>query len=354
MSEILPGHVWREIEFFSLDGPNDLVTGACGWCALAMAESWSKQEYISTKSTYQRAAAAKRMVNRSGAATLNQVAAQAVADGFQVTILHNYTGDIWAEWHAMLLPYAGVQALVIQVSNGQVLHDYLTSKGENAVNLKYHAIMLAGYHIGGYSDVVKRDLPSGFWACDGDNWDMGSALQFYPDANLDAAHPCSAFVVHPRVAIPVPHPVPAPPTTPDVPEGWRDDGHTLSAPNGHTVIEGFRAWVLAHSAPLGQPQDDSRAWPGVPGGSFQVFDTGILTYDSANGVVAANLGRWYEEALATLGQIQGELVTAQAAVIVKDATIATLQSQVSTAETAKAAALATALETALSTYKAAA
>jgi len=29
-----------------------------------------------------------------------------------------------------------------------------------------------------------------------------------------------------------------------------DDGTTLTAPNGHTVIQGFRGWVLTH-APWG-------------------------------------------------------------------------------------------------------
>jgi hypothetical protein len=32
-----------------------------------------------------------------------------------------------------------------------------------------------------------------------------------------------------------------------VPDGWKDDGVTLTAPNGVKVAQGFREWVLSHS-----------------------------------------------------------------------------------------------------------
>ena len=32
-----------------------------------------------------------------------------------------------------------------------------------------------------------------------------------------------------------------------VPTGWKDDGKTLTAPNGVAVVQGFRDYVLAHS-----------------------------------------------------------------------------------------------------------
>ena len=32
-----------------------------------------------------------------------------------------------------------------------------------------------------------------------------------------------------------------------VPSGWRDDGTTLTAPNGKVIVKGFRDWVLAHA-----------------------------------------------------------------------------------------------------------
>src|SRR5207245_336630 len=31
-----------------------------------------------------------------------------------------------------------------------------------------------------------------------------------------------------------------------VPAGWKDDGTTLTAPNGYKVVQGFRGYVLAH------------------------------------------------------------------------------------------------------------
>jgi hypothetical protein len=32
----------------------------------------------------------------------------------------------------------------------------------------------------------------------------------------------------------------------NIPQGWKDDGKTLVAPNGAPVVRGFREWVLAH------------------------------------------------------------------------------------------------------------
>lgn len=31
-----------------------------------------------------------------------------------------------------------------------------------------------------------------------------------------------------------------------IPQGWKDDGKTLVAPNGVPVVRGFREWVMAH------------------------------------------------------------------------------------------------------------
>lgn len=36
-------------------------------------------------------------------------------------------------------------------------------------------------------------------------------------------------------------------STVGIPPGWSDDGHTLTAPNGHRVVLGFRDWVLSRN-----------------------------------------------------------------------------------------------------------
>src|SRR5215467_13361489 len=44
----------------------------------------------------------------------------------------------------------------------------------------------------------------------------------------------------------------------DVPAGWKDDGTTLTAPDGVPVVHGFRDWVLEHSW-------DAPDWPSAAG-----------------------------------------------------------------------------------------
>ncbi len=66
---------------------------------------------------------------------------------------------------------------------------------------------------------------------------------------------------------------------PNIPTGWHDDGSTLTAPNGHRVIMGFRRYVLTHAwdpanVPLQEEEARSpleTARPTLGAGSQQVF-----------------------------------------------------------------------------------
>lgn len=67
---------------------------------------------------------------------------------------------------------------------------------------------------------------------------------------------------------------------PTIPAGWQDDGVTLTAPNGHHVILGFRRYVLTHAwdvanVPLQEEQARSpleTARPELGSGTQQVFN----------------------------------------------------------------------------------
>lgn len=90
------------------------------------------------------------------------------------------------------------------------------------------------------------------------------------------------------------------PTAGHVPAGWRDDGVTLTAPNGHTVVLGFRAYILADPnwPAVDQPQEEERhlsqtEWhnPALGSGQRQVFLRTVLRFNSAaEGVQRIDLG----------------------------------------------------------------
>ncbi len=84
-----------------------------------------------------------------------------------------------------------------------------------------------------------------------------------------------------------------------VPMGWHDDGHTLTAPNGHRVVFGFRDYILAHNwdaqnEPLEEesglnPLEGSN--PTLGAGTRQVFRLGALEYTAARGVFPGWIGQ---------------------------------------------------------------
>jgi hypothetical protein len=87
--------------------------------------------------------------------------------------------------------------------------------------------------------------------------------------------------------------------TAGVPTGWKDDGETLTAPNGIAVVKGFREWVLTHGwNPEDEPQGPEvsvehvqMADPAQGAGCIQMFLlTGQLCWTQAHGVYVAHPG----------------------------------------------------------------
>jgi hypothetical protein len=103
-----------------------------------------------------------------------------------------------------------------------------------------------------------------------------------------------------------------------LPAGWHDDGHTLTAPNGHRVVMGFREWVLSHNWDAGnQPLGEEYAVPqvqlhnpGLGAGQIQLFRDGILWFTTAKGVVQEPyLGLEIQAAYALIASQQAEIAT---------------------------------------------
>src|SRR5258706_16346085 len=86
---------------------------------------------------------------------------------------------------------------------------------------------------------------------------------------------------------------------PAVPNGWHDDGTTLTAPNGHRVVRGFRGYILNHNwdpanVPLEEevalnPLEESHHSLGA--GTQQVFNWTVLEWTSSRGVLVAWSGK---------------------------------------------------------------
>jgi N-acetylmuramoyl-L-alanine amidase len=83
-----------------------------------------------------------------------------------------------------------------------------------------------------------------------------------------------------------------------VPAGWHDDGTTLTAPNGHKVVLGFRERVLAgwdpHNVPLeeehGQDPLEQYFRQADNKGTQQVFLYSVLCFNQTRGVYVMGIG----------------------------------------------------------------
>ena len=117
-----------------------------------------------------------------------------------------------------------------------------------------------------------------------------------------------------------------------VPTGWKDDGVTLTAPNGHAVTQGFREYVLAHTwAANNTPATDEYsanpvevANPAVGAGSRQDFRFCSLGWTQKNGVYVLSVGTEYAVA-------RQQAQAAAAALAAANAQIAALQKQLASA-----------------------
>lgn len=101
-----------------------------------------------------------------------------------------------------------------------------------------------------------------------------------------------------------------------IPQGWKDDGSVLTAPNGVQVVRGFRDFVLSHNwsadnFPLDVERGTSQLELGNPalgGGTYQQFTYSLLEWTSSRGVFVAYVGKELSatrSALAkTLAQVQ--------------------------------------------------
>ncbi len=116
-----------------------------------------------------------------------------------------------------------------------------------------------------------------------------------------------------------------------IPNGWTDDGTTLTAPNGHKVVQGFRQYILTHPwDPLNYPLEEEHVEnpleesnPALGSGSQQIFRWTMLGYTLQQGVFV----EWIGQELLTLRQASTEFLALKS----QAATLLQSMSQVSAA-----------------------
>jgi hypothetical protein len=228
-----PGHL---TEFYA--GFN----GTCGECALedAMAAASdtkaSEDDMVAVTHEMQHHGQA----DPNGASTLWGLAREAERRGFEVLIEWDYANPLPHDWHTVLIQNAGVHPIVLQHANGQALHDAETGAADE-VGLQQHFTAIINKQADGYVDN------------DGDNYQVLKRYQVYNIGTLFNSQVAGLLMIAKKA------PVSQPPTE-HVPAGWKDDGKTLTAPNGHVVVNGFRALILGDAGydPADQPLESER------------------------------------------------------------------------------------------------
>lgn len=103
-------------------------------------------------------------------------------------------------------------------------------------------------------------------------------------------------------------------STMGIPQGWTDDGTTLTAPNGHRVMLGFRQYILNHvwdtaDVPLEEeypvsPVEDYYDQGAQNAGTRQLFVYTELAYTPARGVYRVGIGNEVRGLRNSLNQAQ--------------------------------------------------
>lgn len=102
-----------------------------------------------------------------------------------------------------------------------------------------------------------------------------------------------------------------------IPDGWHDNGETLTAPNGVTVVKGFRNYILTRNwdatnwplAPEGPRAQLEEGNPALGAGTQQVFRWLMLEWTPEKGVFLAWIGQELLKVRDEIAQVSVQLAT---------------------------------------------
>lgn len=243
--------------------------GTCGECALEVAKAAikglksSQLDMIAITHDMQNHGEA----SSNGASTMAGLADEAGRQGLTILHVTDYQQPLQENWHQEFLDNAGINPIIIEIANGQALQDIQTSAKDES-GLQYHYI------------VILNKQALGYIVNDGDSPEAATTFPVYSYADIASAIPCAIMILKG-------------PIMSNIPSGWTDSGNSdlnvlngvLTAPNGKTVMHGFRAYILtnaweASNVPTGGEY-------GVSGGTKQNFTTNSLFWNGSAVVVEA-------------------------------------------------------------------
>ncbi len=164
-------------------------------------------------------------------------------------------------WHQYLLDNAGDFPIILEVANSGA---GFGNVGDEA-GVHFHFICVLGIQ------------DSGYMVADGDNVAARSGqLVTYSYDQIAAAQPVAVIGVQKSAPSPTVH----------IPTGWKDDGATLTAPNGHTMAHGFRAYVLADATHSPSDMPTGEEYSDGSGGTFQNMAGYRLHWDAKTGAIS--------------------------------------------------------------------
>ena len=266
----------------------------------------------------------------NGAEPISGIASDLALEGVNHTN-YGFSQPARFDWRGVLHQWGGLKPLIFEFAQAGAL------PGDEA-GVHFHFIACLGW---------DPDANTGVFA-DGDNQIVRqgrsgpAGLVRYTLANLEAAQVCGLIIAEYVLGEP-----PVMTTTITIPTGWKDDGATLTAPNGVPVVRGFRDYILAH------PTWAATNWPLAPesavgqlelgnpelgGGSQQFFRGTVLEWRPASaggdggptGVFQAPVGQELTATRAALTIATSQLTAANATISSLQQQLAALQQQIAT------------------------
>jgi hypothetical protein len=263
----------------------------------------------------------------NGAEPLSGIESDLALEGVKHTS-YGFSNPARFDWRGVLRQWGGVKPLIVEIAQAGKL------PGDEP-GVHFHFIACLGW---------DPDTNTGVFA-DGDNIAVRhgrsgpTGLVRYTLANLEAAQICGLIVAEYVLGE---TPVMTPTIT--IPTSWKDDGATLTAPNGVAVVRGFRDYILAHPtwvasnwplAPESSVSQLEMSNPALGGGSQQFFRGTVLEWRPASaggdggptGVFQMPIGQELTTARAALSASASQLSAANATITSQRQQLTTLQQQ---------------------------
>lgn len=184
MSDTLLPHFGHISEFYHDPITGKEWNGTCTQTALevCLASLDGRDPWQNHMTLFARDMVANGLCQPNGGSTLAAIARYARILGYKTPTEWDFSQPLSQDWHDLLLNYAGMHPILLQVANGLALVDAETGARDES-GLHYHAIAIGGKQAHGYI------------CADGDNPQVTTRNQIYTWDTLINAVPCGLLMV---------------------------------------------------------------------------------------------------------------------------------------------------------------